>query len=58
MSKIPDEDLLKALQILEKENIEDFVYAIQGRDLCGWEGERVKAWVEACMVIKKYLLGE
>ncbi len=57
MTKIPD-DLLRALQILEKEGIEDFLYEIRARELKGWEGKRVKAWSDACMVIKKYLLEE
>lgn len=47
-------DLQTAIGILIDEGVGDFVYQVRERELEGWEGERVKAWSDACQVLRKY----
>ena len=57
MKSVPA-DLRKALKILKKLGLDDYVYDIREREGKGWDGPKVQQFSEACKIINKYLRGD
>lgn len=45
--------LLAATRVLLKESLGDFIYDVRSHEALGWEGPRVVAWSNACVVLER-----